>query len=250
MLAHVRELIEPDGVAYVSTPNVLTLAPEGRGALRQPVARARVQARRVPRAVRAPLRPGRPARPLPRPQAAGAPGRDRAPRLGPRAQGPALHQAVLRPLHARDLGARLHASGASGWTAASTCSPCCGREAPQHRPAHPHALCGGLRHVAVRRGVAVGGDRDLLPAAAGRARRATRARSRSRSPRCSPTSSRRRARSSAAWPSCARSGPRRTRSTPATAPEAPLEYSARALRGGGGRARAPRRPDRRLRART
>ncbi len=29
MLAHVRELIEPDGVAYVSTPNVLTLAPKG-----------------------------------------------------------------------------------------------------------------------------------------------------------------------------------------------------------------------------
>ena len=70
MLAHVRELIEPGGVAYVSTPNVLTLAPEGRGALRQPLARARVQAGRVPRAVRAPLRPGRPARALPRPQAA------------------------------------------------------------------------------------------------------------------------------------------------------------------------------------
>ena len=29
MLARVRELIEPDGVAYVSTPNVLTLAPKG-----------------------------------------------------------------------------------------------------------------------------------------------------------------------------------------------------------------------------
>ena len=29
MLAHVRGLIEPDGVAYVSTPNVLTLAPKG-----------------------------------------------------------------------------------------------------------------------------------------------------------------------------------------------------------------------------
>ena len=29
MLAHVRELIEPSGVAYVSTPNVLTLAPKG-----------------------------------------------------------------------------------------------------------------------------------------------------------------------------------------------------------------------------
>ena len=29
MLAHVRELIGPSGVAYVSTPNVLTLAPKG-----------------------------------------------------------------------------------------------------------------------------------------------------------------------------------------------------------------------------
>ena len=29
MLDHVRELIGPDGVAYVSTPNVLTLAPKG-----------------------------------------------------------------------------------------------------------------------------------------------------------------------------------------------------------------------------
>jgi SAM-dependent methyltransferase len=29
MLEHVRELIEPGGVAYVSTPNVLTLAPKG-----------------------------------------------------------------------------------------------------------------------------------------------------------------------------------------------------------------------------
>jgi SAM-dependent methyltransferase len=29
MLAHVRALIEPDGVAYVTTPNVLTLAPKG-----------------------------------------------------------------------------------------------------------------------------------------------------------------------------------------------------------------------------
>ena len=29
MLAHIRALIEPGGVAYVSTPNVLTLAPKG-----------------------------------------------------------------------------------------------------------------------------------------------------------------------------------------------------------------------------
>ena len=29
MLAHVRDLVAPDGVAYVSTPNVFTLAPKG-----------------------------------------------------------------------------------------------------------------------------------------------------------------------------------------------------------------------------
>jgi len=29
MLAHIRSLIEPEGVAYISTPNVLTLAPKG-----------------------------------------------------------------------------------------------------------------------------------------------------------------------------------------------------------------------------
>ena len=29
MLEHVRELIGPDGVAYITTPNVLTLAPKG-----------------------------------------------------------------------------------------------------------------------------------------------------------------------------------------------------------------------------
>ena len=46
MLARLRDLVGPRGVAYVSTPNVLTLAPSGRGALRQPVARARVPARR------------------------------------------------------------------------------------------------------------------------------------------------------------------------------------------------------------
>ena len=39
------------------------------------------------------------------------------------------------------------------------------------RAAHAHALCGGLRHLAVRRGVAVGGDGRLLPAAARPARR-------------------------------------------------------------------------------
>ena len=67
----------------------------GRGALGQPVARPRVPRRGVPRAVRAPLRLGRAARPLPRAQAARPPGRDRAARLGPRPPGAADHQAVL-----------------------------------------------------------------------------------------------------------------------------------------------------------
>ena len=59
-----------------------------------------------------------------------------------------------------------------------TSSRCAGRERRTRRarragdrPAHAHALRRGLRHVAVRRGVAVGGDGQLLPAAAGPARR-------------------------------------------------------------------------------
>ena len=36
-----------------------------------------------------------------------------------------------------------------------------GTRPPRDRPAHPHAVRGGLRHVALRRGVAVGGDRDV-----------------------------------------------------------------------------------------
>src|SRR5829696_6734143 len=83
---------------------------EGRGALRQPVARARVPARRLPRAVRAPLRPGRPARPVPCPQAPAARARDPARRLGRDPSAPGRDEAVLRPLHARDLRTRLRAA--------------------------------------------------------------------------------------------------------------------------------------------
>ena len=155
MLAHVRELIEPDGVAYVSTPNVLTLAPEGRGALRQPVARPRVQAGGVPRAVRAPLRRRRAARPVPRAQAARAPGRDRAPGLGPRAPGAAPHAAVLRALQPRDQRARLHAAprrpraqpGPAGGAAAmkrsaSSCTPTCPTSRASARGRSARSGCG------------------------------------------------------------------------------------------------------------
>ena len=51
-----RACSRPGGMAFVSTPNVLTLAPPGRRALGQPVARARVPRRGVPRAVRRALR--------------------------------------------------------------------------------------------------------------------------------------------------------------------------------------------------
>ena len=107
VLARLRALVGPDGVAYVSTPNVLTLAPEGRGALGQSLARPRVPRRGVPGAVRAPLRLGRAARPVPRAQAARPPGGDRAARVGPHPPGAAAHEAVLRPLHAGDLRPRL-----------------------------------------------------------------------------------------------------------------------------------------------
>ena len=59
----------------------------------------------------------------------------------------------------------------------------------------------------------MGGDGDLLPAAARRARRGARAASRSRSRRCCATSSRRTGCPSASSPSCARCGPRRTGAT-------------------------------------
>ena len=70
VMAHVRELIGPAGVAYVSTPNVLTLAPKGAERSGNPWHVREYRAAGVPRAVRAPLRLGRPARALPRAQAA------------------------------------------------------------------------------------------------------------------------------------------------------------------------------------
>src|SRR5215217_2407505 len=79
----------------------------GPGAFGQPVARARVPPGRVPRAVRAPFRPRRPARPVPRAQAAPARACAGARRLGSAAPPPAPDPAVLRPLGAGDLDARL-----------------------------------------------------------------------------------------------------------------------------------------------
>ena len=118
MLAHVRELIEPDGVAYVSTPNVLTLAPKGAERSGNPWHVREYKPGEYRELCERHFAQRRPARPLPRPQAARAPGRDRAPRLGPRARGAAPHAPVLRALHARDLAPATSRCGAAGWTAA------------------------------------------------------------------------------------------------------------------------------------
>ena len=88
-------------VAYISTPNRLTLAPPGAEKSDNPWHLREYDQRSVPRAARAALRAGRAPRPLPRSQAAGP--RARHPlRLGPRPPGAPPDQAVLRPLHPRD----------------------------------------------------------------------------------------------------------------------------------------------------
>ena len=115
------------------------------------------------------LRPRRAARPVPRAQAA-RPRAGAARRLG-RACTRALrpHRAAsttgsCRRSTTRDFALR---GAAASSTARSTSSPSAGRERrararrARARPAHPHALRRGLRHLAVRRGVAVGGDRRL-----------------------------------------------------------------------------------------
>ena len=109
VLAHIRGLIGPRGVAYVSTPNVLTLAPKGAARSGNPWHVREYRAGEYRALCDAPLRLGRPARPVPRPQAARAPVGDRACRLGRRPRPPRHHQAVLRALHAGDLDARLRA---------------------------------------------------------------------------------------------------------------------------------------------
>ena len=168
--------------------------------------------------MRAPLRLGRAARPVPRAQAARAPGRDRAARLGPRSTRRCGSRSRSTTASRRRSPSATSRCARASSTARSTSSPCCARErrlarALLPRPAHAHALRRGLRDVAVRRGVAVGGDGDLLPAAARRARRGARAASRCRSRRCCATSSRRPGWASASSPSCATCAPRPTGAT-------------------------------------
>ena len=115
VLDAIREQIGPGGVAYVSTPNVLTLAPKGAERSGNPWHVLRVPPGGVRRAVLAALRERRSAGAVPRAQAARPPVGDRARPLGRPPSLAAVHGPVLRSLHARDLGARLRpAPGAPG----------------------------------------------------------------------------------------------------------------------------------------
>ena len=120
--------------------------------------------------LRAALRAGRAARPLPRPQAARARAGDPA-RLGPRPPGAAAHQALLRPLHPGDQRRATSRCGPGDLDRALDFVAVCQRHermADARRAGDlaivlhsPHALRRGLRHLSVRRGVAVRRGRPL-----------------------------------------------------------------------------------------
>ena len=96
-------------LAFISTPNRLTLAPEGAEKSDNPWHLREYTIEEYRGAARAGLRRGRDPRPLPRRQARGPRAGDRA-RLGPRPPRAAAHQALLRPLHAGDQRRRLPAA--------------------------------------------------------------------------------------------------------------------------------------------
>ncbi len=188
MLEHFRSLVGERGAVYVSTPNVLTLAPEGASRSDNPWHVHEYRCEEFERLCRAHFATVEMyglfhARKLRAHELALALGWDR------RAPPPWPDAALLRLVHARDrrFGLRRCAPPATPtWTGRWTSSRCAGRDPALRRPspagvprprragdrpAHAHAIRRGLRDVAVRRGVAVGGDGRLLPAAAGPARR-------------------------------------------------------------------------------
>ena len=138
MLAHVRDADRARRRRVRLDAERADARAQGRRALGQPVARARVPRRGVPRAVRAPLRRGRPARPLPRAQAARAPGRDRARGLGPRARGAALHRRRSTTASRRRSRRATSRCAAAASTARWTSSRCCARERASRIVLHTH----------------------------------------------------------------------------------------------------------------
>ena len=205
-------------LVFVSTPNVLTLAPPGAERSGNPWHVREYRPEEFARAVRGALRPRRAATAsstrassrCTRSRSTGSGGTRSTRRLG-------LTRALLRPLRAGDLGARLRAArrarprprarprgGAAPMTAAAAWRSSCTRHMPYVEGFGTWPFGEEWLWEAVATSYL-----PLLGAA--RARRAAHAVA---DARCSATSSRRRARSTAAARSSPTCGPRRTGSTP------------------------------------
>ena len=141
----------------------------GRREVGQPVARAASTApRSSARCARRTSRSVELLGPVPRAQAARCTSCALQRRLGRRAPALRHHRSAFYDRFTPAIGARDFAlRGGGDLDRALDFLAVCRRERRRRarraraRPAHPHALRRGLRHVAVRRGVAVGGDRDL-----------------------------------------------------------------------------------------
>ena len=109
VLDHIRSQLRPGGVAYVSTPNVLTLAPEGADRVDNPGTSANIAPRSSARCARRTSGASScsgvfHARMLRAHEVALRPGWDRV------HKGAADHEAVLRPVRPGDRGAGLRAA--------------------------------------------------------------------------------------------------------------------------------------------
>ena len=208
-----RRLLAPGGVAYVSTPNRLTLAPAGADRSDNPWHVREYTPAGVPRPRRPGVRQRRAPGPVPCTQAA-RPRAGAAAGLGPRARADCASRGRSMTASCRRSASATSSCAAGRSSARWTCWRCAGRDGGSrpggavHPAPLPHALRGGLRHLAVWRGVAAGGDGILVSAAARGARAPRRRRALAESPRsasrrCWRTSSRCPGWRSASWRSCA-----------------------------------------------
>ena len=134
MLEHFRSLLAPGGTAYVSTPNVLTLAPPGAAKSATRGTCKEYRAAGVPRAVRDGVRRRSSCSACSTPASSpSTPSRSSS--AGTRPPAPAAHQAVLRPVHAGDRHQRLRAASRASSTRRSTSSRSAGREPRRPRAA-------------------------------------------------------------------------------------------------------------------
>ena len=163
MLRRFAGLLAPDGVAYVSTPNRLTLAPPGAERSDNPVARARVHAPRNT-ATSSPRRSAASSSWACSMRASCAHTSWRCGWAGTARTRDCASRGRSTPASCRRSASATSSCAAGRSSARWTCWRCAGRDGGPRpgRAVHPaplpHALRGGLRHVAVRRGMAAGGD--------------------------------------------------------------------------------------------